>query len=590
MKLFIKGILFVTLLLLLVACGGKDKSEEPISPTLSLEAPLKAVSGESIVINITAGENTTNVTWVQLSGVTVNSPVFDEKHLTFNIPVIESASELTFEFKATDNKGQNVSTLASIAILPNINSSNQSSEITVKSGADVIIPISASIEVGEAQFEIDGPEELSESSELSITSNYISFTAPLIEGDSLIINLKLLITDDFNTQVVKNILVKINPADNYFASAKVIKAFTSSNMHLSGYGKYLKIYESEESALYSYNNGSLVLSERQPIKSDVAQSYYSSSSLASSIDGTVLFADLDKDGTDDLLYFNACTYDDWGDGTYGGISIRYGEGDWYSSNINYLLDDPNSTCWQMNTFVTSIGELNDINDDGYLDLKYNYSGEGYGYGWYVWEPEMAQFIVSSVYGGYHKDDSNDFAKVFLDFDLDGDTDLVGSGNWHNPQPIKFKEKTQNNEYLEWVVINEEQDIFSELKIADINRDGHDDLYGFLYSGDLMDEMSFWLPSSTLESERTVITLGSRLNNYDSLFSKSDSYFFDYDNQYVSIYDFNEQLKSPIIAQKIPAELPEDAKFKLWFDIDKDGDLDIIAQQENKILLIENLYN
>ncbi|WP_042150746.1 MULTISPECIES: VCBS repeat-containing protein [unclassified Pseudoalteromonas] len=510
----------------------------------------------------------------------------------FNIPVIESASELTFEFKATDNSGQTLSKLASIAILPNINSSNQISEITVKSGANVVIPISASIEVGEAQFEIDTPEELSESSELSITSNYISFKAPLIEGDSLIFNLQLLITDDFNTQVVKKILVKINPADNYFSPAKVIKEFTSSNIYISDYGKHLQVYESDESALYSYNDSALVLSEHQPIKSDVAQSH---DSPDSSIDGTVFFADFDKDGTEDLLYVNACTYNFHDDGsydygTYGGISIRYGEGDWYSSNINSLLDDPNSTCWQMNTFVKSISELKDINDDEYLDLKYDYTGEGTGSAWFVWEPDSAQFIFSSGNDGHHDDDFDDFYKVYLDFDLDGDTDLLGGGNFYRLKSLKYREKLQDNDYSDWQVISSEGDTFRYLSVADVNRDGHDDVYGYLYRENVDDGILFWLPSSTLDSERKVIEAAFIPQYYDALFSKESRYFFDYDNQYVSIYDFNEQLKTPVITQKISAKLPENAIFRLWFDLDKDGDLDIIAQQENKIILVENLYN
>ncbi|MBL8530689.1 MAG: CRTAC1 family protein [Hyphomonadaceae bacterium] len=134
--------------------------------------------------------------------------------------------------------------------------------------------------------------------------------------------------------------------------------------------------------------------------------------------GAVLWADFDNDGDPDLLVANSDVQrrSDMAPATYESPQLYRNDGAWRFSRMEGQSFDAIA-------FASSVAAAGDIDNDGDLDLYFaNFAGASYiflndGAGRFARDPRFA----APSHEGWGT------GAAFVDFDLDGDLDLVGSG-------------------------------------------------------------------------------------------------------------------------------------------------------------------
>ena len=194
-------------------------------------------------------------------------------------------------------------------------------------------------------------------------------------------------------------------------------------------------------------------------------------------------------------------------------------------------------------------------------------------------------------------------KTFTDIDGDGDLDIVRKGDLSAYcsvvdmcAQVQFAEQTAPGVYAPWQNVMTEKMGIDFFRMADVNQDGKQDV---ILETSPMDPTSMEQPQLNWYTQdenngfvaRPITQMPFRYGNrYGNEFHQGQPYFYDLDGTQglLTLYDFNAELQQPVVSEQV--KLDTHSSNPVLFDLDKDGDTDILYFEEFKIRWIENLGN
>ncbi|MCG7499402.1 S8 family peptidase [Vibrio sp. Of7-15] len=204
-----KTVVATALLLALAGCnsGGGDSAQVPSISALN-NAPVitlgedKTVGGNvSVVLLATATDSDGHIVstkWLQTGGTSVSIFNEDNQAASFTSPVVGVEEVLTFEFKATDNKGKTSTASTKITVVPKVNVPpvvTVNADKTVESGVSVTLRATATDSDGHIKS-TKWVQTSGTAVSISNEDNLIAaFTSPIVSADE-VLTFEFKATDD----------------------------------------------------------------------------------------------------------------------------------------------------------------------------------------------------------------------------------------------------------------------------------------------------------------------------------------------------------------------------------------------------------
>lgn len=251
----------------------------------------------------------------------------------------------------------------------------------------------------------------------------------------------------------------------------------------------------------------------------------------------------------------------------------------------------------------------DVNSDGHVDFLLSYTVGDYitDYEWTLYDNEISDWKVN-------KSIPSDEFIVFIDTDNSGLKDAIQyspeedyySGGYHggaydfDPKAgyLSIKKQSVINNFDGAYIVDNKLKAFKDIKIFDVNRDGKMDILITYYAMKKIADFQYEIDKSTLLTswydisdqgdfiEHTMPSIWNNINIFDT---NDEGYFteFDINNGKIYEYSFIDLLNIPALSRIIDIGFSAEKLKHLLFDIDNDGDIDIILYDNYNIYLHEN---
>lgn len=266
------------------------------------------------------------------------------------------------------------------------------------------------------------------------------------------------------------------------------------------------------------------------------------------------------------------------------LMVKYGASEGFENETALT----NLGCLYVDDYY-SISSAEDINNDGYLDLNLYLLvpeiSSSFVY-FYIYSPETSQYTELPL-GAYER---------LVDINGDKLTDKIGINDVFSCIDyfaicgiLQYQLQKPDNVLGEWKNFNIDSEFseYGRFEIYDINQDKINDVT--IYAGKPLDSeptQTHWfeLTEQGDFQHRQIERLPAY---YDDLFATGAPYFFDIERTKYIRYQYNELVHSPVVAevQKFPFT---DAR-KYFYDVDKDGDIDVLTLENGHIMLFENSF-
>ena len=245
----------------------------------------------------------------------------------------------------------------------------------------------------------------------------------------------------------------------------------------------------------------------------------------------------------------------------------------------------------------------DVNNDGHLDFALANNEVVFAESWYLYNPDSQSYESPDDHSWFSVDvDPNYYsssAKAFADIDGDGDSDIVRVGDFtaqcgvtYMCGQVQFAEQTMPGVYAPWQNVMTEKMGIDQFWVVDVNQDGKQDIILKTANMDPTSMEPAQLNWYTLDENGGFMTnpMTRVPYRYGNAFHQGQPYFYDLNGRegWLSLYDFNAELQQPVVNQQVKVDTHDNNR--VLFDLDKDGDTDIIYFEEYKLHWIENLGN
>lgn len=585
-------------------CNDSD-SDAPIKdspPVLVLEKTLIVEERVTVELKVNATDNNgiSNYLWKQKSGVPVTLLTPEKSIASFTSPSIllsEGEKILVFEINVTDSDGLISQSEVQVKVQPNSYTPIVTvvPKISNKSGAFTSLnwQINKSEPIAKV---ILNPDDSQEYNIEVIDNTSATFNVPLAFTDNVDTSFTLTIEDEDGNSISKKIIVTGETVSSDFAQPILIYEQDNTIDRVSNELMQLSIFSSSmPQQVMTYLHGKLI--PNNDFKLALHPSH------------TKSFVDFNQDGFIDAISI---------------VEIDETEFDYcesiYESNFDFIIELGNTGGFTeaetMHSFgcVSIIPEarhsvgrsfdkegasdfmmLNskDINNDDKLDL--------FIFGqWYLYHNNTDSYEFNAKYNSnYSTAILSDYRldKGFLDINSDLKTDII---KVHEPQECEnifdgicnslvWAEKTEVNEYADYVTLDSEIGIYDSLSMADVNHDGKNNLIAKFTSNDLLSKTKWYI----IEDGSVQMKSIEEISDFIDLYGKGAPYFTDINltQETLTLYEYNQTRQQPTIkeVQKL-ASYGLSYQGHILHDIDQDGDLDIITWRDNKAYLIENIAN
>ncbi|MCJ8274689.1 MAG: hypothetical protein MJK04_35475, partial [Psychrosphaera sp.] len=254
-----------------------------------------------------------------------------------------------------------------------------------------------------------------------------------------------------------------------------------------------------------------------------------------------------------------------------------------------------------NTSFARLNEIKDVTNDGFVDIGikvYNFE-TFYTYQWYAYDSQSGDYLIlpqlsttpntghTPRFGDINDDNSTDIVLATTDgFNCPTSDNACGV--------FQTKLAQSDGTFPDWVDMDQEPQQFASYDFADINRDGTTELVGRMKNWrqwpDPYTYRSFWYQ---WDSQGNFVrhTTSYDFDAYVDLLGENDPYFVDFTVEgQLRRLSYNAVIERPVIEEVQSMPTHPELSNRLMFDIDGDGDSDIIVYDDDKIYLIENTHN
>ncbi|WP_448550515.1 PKD domain-containing protein [Thalassotalea fusca] len=591
----------------IAGCGGSSK-EKPLgtAPILTVSQAITVDERTNVELTVTA-QNSNDIKsyqWKQSSGPAVDLLSADTQTASFNAPSLllsEGVKELLFEVKVTNNSNQTSTANVQVTVQPisQVPTFTVPTEIKNASGAFTML-----------NWQIIQSEPISK---VTLTSNDLQeYNIELIDDTSALFNVPKAV----NQNVETTFTLTLTDEDNN-SSSEIITVV--GEVVSPKFSQPRLVYEQEEN-IYDIVDYTGVLSVTS-FSSPLAMKYLDGNlkadtdfSLPKSISGADRFIDFNHDGfVDALVVTEKATADYSRCDTFErvfDVTLLLGSANGFIESqtihtfecISVWPEDLDSShkplekSAQRSTGFLSL-KAKDINDDGYADLFF--AGN-----WYLYSPLTTTYELADKFRGiwqfwwfheYH------FINAILDINSDGNTDIIRAVDLQeHPDLIytpsfrlEWSKKIEADNFANYELLENELGIYEDLFLADVNLDGKNDLVLTYKTPSFIDDLSTVSGMRWYSFEDTINRRKSfdYISHFIDIYGEGTPYFFDFNKEEGTLihYEYNELVERPTI-KEVQQLLPGDFEYQgyIFHDIENDGDLDVVAWQDNKVYLIENV--
>lgn len=476
------------------------------------------------------------------------------------------------------------------AIVPTAPEITTDSNISVKSGAFTIIEWQLSSDDNNVTIQLT---QLSGEQDIEITlpntdKNIAYFNAPVVDASNSDYQFQLTVTNSQGLSASSQIELELLTVSPVFKEPNIVFEFEQEEDSFNIFNIY---HQSSYFIIEGHTNGSRVAkalqwSEGKLIEVDNIDATY--------LQAAVTLFDVNNDGFEDVLYFKEFDIGDCNPmehETKSYVMVKLGTEDNFKEETQ-LVYLGCSGLWGIHY---SLQGVKDINDDGFLDLEigqfFSEGGEYYS-SWLLFDSGLGEYINSTV-GEPFTDSSN---AHYVDINNDQLTDVIDIRDTYDCTnfgavcgTLQYKNKLTDIDYSQWQNFNvdDEYNEYGRYQLYDVNLDGIDDVT--IYAGRSIDyepTHTHWFELNE-EGEFTHHLVNRLPKYYYDILANVKPYFVDINTTQFIQYKYSELLKSPVIdeVQKFPLMGGK----KYFFDIDNDGDIDVITVENNKIMMSENSY-
>jgi len=462
------------------------------------------------------------------------------------------------------------------------------SNISIKSGAFTIIEWQLSGDDSNVTVQLT---QLSGEQDIDITlsdtdKNIAYFNAPVVGISQNDYQLQLTATNSQGLSANSQIELEVLAVFPVFKQPNIVFEFGQED-------NAFKISTISQQSSYffikDYSNGGLVKAlqwrEGKLVEVDDLDSTYLQA-------GVSLF-DINNDGFEDALYLKEfdigdCEPMDYNAKTYLMVKLGTEKNFKAETQLAYL----GCSGWFTKYYLQAV---QDINDDHFLDFKistiYPEGGEIF-LSWLLFDSELGEYNDSTV-GELFTDSGN---PNYIDINNDQLTDIIDIRGTYNCAnfgavcgTLQYKIKLTDVDYSQWQNFNvdDEYNEYGRYQLYDVNLDDIDDVT--IYAGRAVDSEpthTHWFELSE-EGEFKHYLVNKLPKYYYDMFASGKPYFVDISSTNFILYRYSEILKSPVIDEVQIFPLMDDDKY--YFDVDNDGDIDVLTVEDNHIVMSENSY-
>ncbi|MCJ8272087.1 MAG: hypothetical protein MJK04_22160, partial [Psychrosphaera sp.] len=299
-----------------------------------------------------------------------------------------------------------------------------------------------------------------------------------------------------------------------------------------------------------------------------------------------IFVDMNQDNKSDVVY----VYDN-ADTRSSFVAVRYRTENGFSEEkilleiIAQEYQTPNSA---------RLVDVKDVSEDGYPDISVfmaDIGGEG-PVRWYLFNPQNDSFETQHELDSYS---GSYYNKLYLgDMNKDGLTDVtqmtdIGIACEGYPTvcgQLQYKLKQSQDSYTAWQKFDDIEYTVRGINYGDIDLDGRTEVYVRLYE-ERTSQSGLWYKFDD-QGNPVKHTTPYSLENYVDIFADGTPYFVDFNLPgYLRQLTYSYLRGVPVVSevQTMPALFSTDKR--LMFDVDKDGDDDILQFDKTNLYLIKN---
>ncbi|WP_286233199.1 hypothetical protein [Thalassotalea sediminis] len=297
--------------------------------------------------------------------------------------------------------------------------------------------------------------------------------------------------------------------------------------------------------------------------------------------------DINNDGVEDVLFIKEVEDEELCSSftsRNAQLMVKYGTNEGFENETSLT----NLGCLYVDDYY-SISSAEDINNDGYLDLNMYKNvpeiSRSFAY-FYIYSPETNHYTALSLGENERLVDINGdkYADKISINDVFSCTDyfaVCGILQYQLQQPDMVFGEWKNFK------IDSEFSEYGRFESYDINQDKINDVT--IYAGRALDTeptQTHWF-ELTEQGDFQHHQIERLPAYYADLYASGIPYFFDIQGTKLIKYKYNELVHSPVIdeVQKFPFT---DAR-KHFYDVDKDGDIDVLILENGHIMMVENSF-